>query len=53
MPGIFGTCRKTEKEDLSNLMDNMIDSMSSGREFRIDKLYKEEEGIKNDNKNSK
>lgn len=45
MPGIFGTCRKTEKEDLSNLMGNMIDSMSSGREFRIDKLLKDQEGV--------
>lgn len=45
MPGIFGVFNKAGKEDLSNLMDNMIDSMSSGNEFRIDKLLKDQEGV--------
>ncbi len=45
MPGIFGVFNKAGKEDLSNLMDNMINSMSSGREFRIDKLLKDQEGV--------
>ncbi|MDR4499295.1 MAG: asparagine synthase-related protein [Candidatus Scalindua sp.] len=45
MPGIFGVYKERGKEDLSQLIDNMIVSMDNKRELRIDKYLGKEKGI--------